>query len=313
MPSKWGTKISSRGIEFFCCFCRLHLDSRIGNFWLASLQHKVQQMYKQHKYSLFPLVSGCFVWTVLGCFCSIWSSYCKKITSRNDCGNHCDEIDSVPVHYISKRKREGAQKRLTYSYSNQVLVSVKFMLMLSASFFYISFLQITWNQNHLHPDQDFAINSTCDRLVSTSWELALQYGSGVARGSLADLAFGGHTISTNSSIHTDKKEHWTGWMHAQCLETVSLFIFDLPSDLSLGNRPDTHTHTSHCYNLSAVPFESTFQNLSTVSLQCYQALAWNSIPNFTVSIIWTGNNSLAVWGEGNVVHCSAVSFKHSWL
>jgi len=53
------------------------------------------------------------------------------------------KIDSVPVHYISKRKREGAQKRLTFSYSNQVLVSVKFMLMLSASFFYISFLQIT--------------------------------------------------------------------------------------------------------------------------------------------------------------------------
>jgi len=113
MPSKWGTKFSYRGIGFFCCFFRLHLNSRVGSFWLASLQYKTQQMNEQHKYSLFPLVSGCFVWTVLGCYCSIWSDYCKKITSRNGCGNHCDEIDSVPVHYISKRKKEGAQKRLS--------------------------------------------------------------------------------------------------------------------------------------------------------------------------------------------------------
>jgi len=107
MPSKWGTKISYRGIGFFCCFFRLHLNSRVGNFWLASLQHKVQQMNEQHKYSLFPLVSGCFVWTVLVCFCSIWSSYCKKITSRNDL--EITVIKLTPFQFITfptERKRE---------------------------------------------------------------------------------------------------------------------------------------------------------------------------------------------------------------
>jgi len=111
MPSKWGTKISYRGIGFFCCFFRLHLNSRVGNFWLACLQHKTQQMNEQHKYSLFPY------WSVDALheqfLAAIWSSYCKKITSRNDFGNRCDEIDSVPVHFISKRKKEGAQRRLS--------------------------------------------------------------------------------------------------------------------------------------------------------------------------------------------------------
>jgi len=108
MPSKWGTKISSRGIGFFCCFCRLNLSSRAGNFWLGSLQHKAHQMNEQHKYSLFPY------WSVDGLYEQYLAAFVRfhPVIARKSQAEMIMEITVMkltPFQFIAfprERKRE---------------------------------------------------------------------------------------------------------------------------------------------------------------------------------------------------------------